>query len=105
MAVQPDYLTSVLAFGKGDHATSSSCLRLLLDIVHKSGRWHMLDVGTGAGILAIAAAKLGASGVDAFDFDPTAVRTAKQNAKLNELETSIHFWNQDVLPVVQNDSY
>jgi ribosomal protein L11 methyltransferase len=99
------YLPAGLAFGTGDHATTASCLRLLCDIVPKSGRWHMLDVGTGAGILAIAAAKLGASRVDAFDLDPTAVRTAKQNAKLNELETRIHFWKQDVLSFVPNLSY
>jgi ribosomal protein L11 methyltransferase len=61
--------------------------------------------GTGAGILAIAAAKLGASHVDAFDLDPTAVRTARQNAKLNELETSIHFWKQDLLSFVPKLSY
>jgi len=99
------YLPAGLAFGTGDHATTASCLRLLCDIVPKSGPWHMLDVGTGAGILAIAAAKLGASRVDAFDLDPTAVRTARQNAKLNELETKIHFWKQDVLSFVPNLSY
>jgi ribosomal protein L11 methyltransferase len=101
------YLPAGLAFGTGDHATTASCLRLLCDIVPKTGRrrWHMLDVGTGAGILAIAAAKLGASRVDAFDLDPTAVRTAKRNAKLNELETKIHFWKQDVLSFVPKLSY
>jgi ribosomal protein L11 methyltransferase len=99
------YLPAGLAFGTGDHATTASCLRLLCDIAPKSGRWHMLDVGTGAGILAIAAAKLGASHVDAFDLDPTAVRTARQNAKLNALETRIHFWKQDVLSFVPKLSY
>jgi ribosomal protein L11 methyltransferase len=91
------YLPAGLAFGTGDHATTAGCLRLLCDIAPKSGRWHMLDAGTGAGILAIAAAKLGASHIDAFDLDPTAVRTAKRNAKLNELGSKIRFWKQDVL--------
>ena len=99
------YLPAGLAFGTGDHATTAGCLRLLCDIAPKSGRWHMLDAGTGAGILAIAAAKLGASHVDAFDLDPTAVRTAKQNAKLNELGPKIHFWKQDVLSFVPKLSY
>jgi ribosomal protein L11 methyltransferase len=99
------YLPAGLAFGTGDHATTAGCLRLLCDIAPKSGRWHMLDAGTGAGILAIAAAKLGASHVDAFDLDPTAVRTAKQNAKLNELGSKIHFWKQDVLSFVPKLSY
>jgi ribosomal protein L11 methyltransferase len=91
------YLPAGLAFGTGDHASTAGCLRLLCDIAPKSGGWQMLDAGTGAGILAIAAAKLGASHVDAFDLDPTAVRTAKQNAKLNELTIKIRFWEQDVL--------
>ena len=99
------YLPAGLAFGTGDHATTAGCLRLLCDIAPKSGRWHMLDAGTGAGILAIAAAKLGASHVDAFDLDPTAVRTAKQNAKLNELDSKIHFWKQDVLSYVPKVYY
>jgi ribosomal protein L11 methyltransferase len=99
------YLPAGLAFGTGDHATTASCLRLLCDVAPKSGPWHMLDVGTGAGILAIAAAKLGASHVDAFDLDPTAVRTAKRNAKLNELQTRTHFWKQDVLSFVPKLSY
>jgi ribosomal protein L11 methyltransferase len=99
------YLPAGLAFGTGDHTTTASCLRLLCDIAPKSGAWQMLDAGTGAGILAIAAAKLGASHVDAFDLDPTAVRTAKQNAKLNELQTRIRFWKQDVLSFVPKHSY
>jgi ribosomal protein L11 methyltransferase len=99
------YLPAGLAFGTGDHATTASCLRLLCDIAPKSGEWQMLDAGTGAGILAIAAAKLGASHVDAFDLDPTAVRIAKQNAKLNQVETRIHFWKQDVLSFAPKPSY
>jgi ribosomal protein L11 methyltransferase len=99
------YLPAGLAFGTGDHATTAGCLRLLCDIAPKSGEWHMLDAGTGAGILAIAAAKLGASHVDAFDLDPTAVRTAQQNAKLNELDTRIHIWKQDVRSFVPKLSY
>jgi ribosomal protein L11 methyltransferase len=99
------YLPAGLAFGTGEHATTAGCLRLLCDIVPKSGEWRMLDAGTGAGILAIAAAKLGASQVEAFDLDSTAVRTAKQNAKLNALKIKIHFWKQDVLSFVPKLSY
>jgi ribosomal protein L11 methyltransferase len=99
------YLPAGLAFGTGDHATTAGCLRFLCDIAPKSAGWRMLDAGTGAGILAIAAVKLGASEVDAFDFDPTAVRIAKQNAKLNDLRTRIHFWKQDILSFVPRISY
>jgi ribosomal protein L11 methyltransferase len=91
------FLPAGLAFGTGDHATTATCLRLLCDIAPRSGYWRSLDAGTGAGILAIAAAKLGATHVDAFDIDPTAVRIAKQNAKLNRLPVAIHFWKQDVV--------
>ncbi|HZC34996.1 MAG TPA: 50S ribosomal protein L11 methyltransferase [Chthoniobacterales bacterium] len=99
------YLPAGLAFGTGDHATTAGCLRLLCDIAPKSGQWSVLDVGTGAGILAIAAVKFGASHVDAFDFDRTAVRTAKQNAKLNKLGHKIHVWKQDVLSFAPKRSY
>jgi ribosomal protein L11 methyltransferase len=99
------YLPAGLAFGTGDHATTAACLRLLCDIAPKGGPWRMLDAGTGAGILAIAGAKLGASQVDAFDLDPTAVRTAKRNAKLNGLGRAIHFWRQDVLSFASKCSY
>jgi ribosomal protein L11 methyltransferase len=99
------YLPAGLAFGTGDHATTATCLRLLCDIAPKVGPWRMLDAGTGAGILAIAAAKLGACQIDAFDLDATAVRTAKRNAKLNGLGTTIHFWRQDVLSFAPQRCY
>jgi ribosomal protein L11 methyltransferase len=77
------YIPANLAFGTGDHATTAGCLRLLTDIAPKTGDWEFLDAGTGTGILAIAALRLGAKKVLAFDFDPTAVRVAKTNALLN----------------------
>lgn len=73
-----------MAFGTGDHATTATCLRLLCDTAPglKPG-WTALDAGCGSGILAIAAEKLGAAAVEAFDFDPACVRIAKENAHLN----------------------
>ncbi len=77
-----------LAFGTGDHATTSTCLQILADIAkshRRAGRdWSMLDAGTGTGLLAIAAAKLGAAPVEGFDFDPTAVSVARRNLKRNK---------------------
>lgn len=73
-----------MAFGTGDHATTMTCLRMLCD--RKASlppRWDALDAGCGTGILGIAASALGARRVDAFDFDPLAVRTAKENVKRN----------------------
>jgi len=75
-----------MAFGTGEHATTASCLRLLVDVVKKQpkgAKWQALDLGTGSGILAIAARKLGAARVLAGDYDPEAVRVARENAVAN----------------------
>ncbi len=73
-----------MAFGTGDHATTLTCLRMLCDATRSvPGKWSALDAGCGTGILGLAAAALGAFPVDAFDFDPLAVRTAKENLALN----------------------
>lgn len=76
---------AAMAFGTGDHATTASCLRLLCDLADRCrGPWDFLDLGAGSGILAIAARKLGARRVEGHDYDPHAVRTAKENVALNE---------------------
>jgi len=80
-------IPAAMAFGTGDHATTASCLRLLCDLVDKqTAPWDFLDLGTGSGILAIAARKLGARKVEGCDFDPHAVRTAKENVTRNAAE-------------------
>ena len=66
-----------LAFGTGQHPTTAMCLRSLEGLVRPGMR--TLDLGTGSGILAIAAARLGADRVLALDIDPQAVRAARQN--------------------------
>jgi ribosomal protein L11 methyltransferase len=92
------FVPASLAFGTGEHATTAGCLRLLCDIVPADHTgWTFLDVGTGTGILALAAAKLGADRIHAFDADTIAVRTAKQNARLNGLSGKLRIWRQDVL--------
>jgi ribosomal protein L11 methyltransferase len=90
------HIPASLAFGTGDHATTAGCLRLLVDIAPRNGLWTFLDAGTGTGILAIAAKKLGAERVVAFDFDPVAVRLAKTNVRINRV-TGISFEVADVL--------
>ena len=76
-----------MAFGTGDHDTTATCLRFLADVSDElTGKtWELLDLGAGSGILALAARVLGARKVEASDFDPHAVRTAKENVKLNHL--------------------
>ena len=68
-----------LAFGTGGHETTNLCLEVLDERV--KGGERVLDIGTGSGILAIAALKLGAA--EGVDIDPVAVRTAGENAALN----------------------
>lgn len=78
------WIPAGMAFGTGEHATTATCLRLLCDLAAKlPAGWRAMDAGTGSGILAIAAEKLGASAVEAFDFDPACVRIAKENARNN----------------------
>ena len=86
-----------MAFGTGEHATTAACLRFLADLAEgfATKKWDMLDLGTGSGILALAAKWLGARRVDAFDFDPDAVRVAKENALLNGIE-GVAFRKADV---------
>lgn len=72
-----------LSFGTGQHATTRFCLEQLVALRDPRSAQSMLDVGTGSGILAIAAVKLGYQTVDAFDFDPDCVRVANENAELN----------------------
>lgn len=87
-----------MAFGTGDHATTSTCLRLLVDISRERRKspWSVADLGTGTGVLAIAACKLGAAEVYACDFDPFAVAAANRNAARNDTPALVPV-EQDVL--------
>ena len=91
-------IPATVAFGTGEHATTATCLRLLADVAHElRGRtWDALDLGTGTGILALAARISGARKVDACDFDAIAVRVAKENAAANRI-TGVRFTRSDVL--------
>jgi len=84
-----------LSFGTGQHPTTRFCLEQLaaarLDQVPQA----FLDIGTGTGILAIAAAKLGYEPVQAFDYDPESVRIADENARLNQVR-NIQLSRQDL---------
>ena len=76
-----------MAFGTGTHETTRLCLALLESYlpekIAENPRLRLLDVGTGSGILSIAASKLGAEACYAYDIDPVAVRVAKENAAAN----------------------
>src|SRR5712691_6517818 len=76
-----------MAFGTGLHPTTQQCLEALSDLRLDGAR--VLDVGTGSGILAIAAAKRGAREVIAVDTDPLAVRATTENAKANDVSVDV----------------
>ena len=105
-----------LSFGTGQHPTTAFCLR---EIVRRklrrkergrparkfktrhhadepSALQSFLDIGTGSGILAIAAAKLGFKPVHSFDFDANAIQIARVNARKNNVAGKIRFWRGDV---------
>ena len=89
-----------LSFGTGQHATTGFCLRqLVINMKRDVGntKQSLLDIGTGSGILAIAAAKLGYTPVRAFDYDPESIRVARTNARKNAVLHKIQITRQDLL--------
>jgi len=76
-----------MAFGTGLHPTTQLCLEALEGLVRP--RTKVLDLGTGSGILAIAAAKLGTRSVTAVDNDPVAVKTARENVTANGVQETV----------------
>lgn len=82
-----------MAFGTGTHPTTVLCIQALEDTVKKGDK--VIDVGTGSGVLSIAAGLLGAKQVVALDLDQVAVESARLNCKLNKV--------QNVVTVSQNN--
>jgi ribosomal protein L11 methyltransferase len=77
-------IEAALAFGTGHHGTTRGCLLLLDHVLKARAPKHVLDLGTGTGVLAIAAAKALHRTVLASDIDPPSVAVARENARLNE---------------------
>lgn len=87
------------AFGTGNHATTSTCLRLLCDYVGsalKDRAWTLADIGCGTGVLALAGLKLGAQSAISFDFDPKAVEVARRNIDRNGGADNLDLFQADV---------
>ena len=80
-----------MAFGTGTHATTRMCIEVIENIMEKKTQsiQSMLDVGTGSGILSIAAAKLGIPNIVGIDIDPIALRYAQKNIDKNEVSSQI----------------
>ncbi|MGC7870127.1 50S ribosomal protein L11 methyltransferase [Desulfosporosinus sp. SYSU MS00001] len=90
-----------MAFGTGTHPTTTLCLKALENIV-KPGQ-KVFDLGTGSGILAIAAAKLGAE-VEAVDLDSVAVRVAQENVDLNHVSDKVRVLRGDLGTVLSGQA-
>lgn len=90
------------AFGTGQHATTALCIRALEELVRPG--MTVFDIGTGSGVLAIVAAKLGAKRVEAVDFDPVAVRVARENVRQNGAEDVVRTGQSDLLKSVEGEA-
>jgi ribosomal protein L11 methyltransferase len=86
-----------LSFGTGQHPTTSYCLTKLVEL-YKPGA-SLIDIGCGSGILAISAAKLGYAPVEAFDFDPVAVRIAQANLRRNRVDHKVACARKDLTKI------
>lgn len=84
-----------MAFGTGDHATTSLCINLLEKYIKENMK--VIDVGCGSGILSILAAKLGSHRVEALDYDNVAVKVARENVAINNLSEKVLVKQSDLL--------
>lgn len=91
-----------MAFGTGTHPTTVMCIQALERTVKKGD--YVIDVGTGSGVLSIAAAMLGAKEVRAFDLDEVAVTSARLNLKLNKVNQVASVSQNNLLDGVEGDS-
>jgi len=94
-----------LSFGTGQHPTTLFCLQELARFRRRGPGQSFLDIGSGSGILAIAAAKLGYSPVVAFDNDPEAVRASRRNIKRNHVRVALRRADLTRLPRVPRRRY
>ncbi|MDR6122306.1 ribosomal protein L11 methyltransferase [Bacillus sp. SLBN-46] len=91
-----------MAFGTGTHPTTVMCIQAIERTVRPGDR--VIDVGTGSGVLSIAAAMLGAEDVRAFDLDEVAVTQARLNIKLNKVHPSVTISQNNLLDNVEENS-
>ena len=101
-----------LAFGTGEHATTAMSLRFLEKVTRRwNPGWSLVDLGTGSGILALAAKCFGAGRVIGIDNDPAAISVAKSNARLNKIRGAtfqlgdVHKWNSLQTDVITANLY
>jgi ribosomal protein L11 methyltransferase len=90
-----------MAFGTGTHPTTVMCIQALERTVQSGDK--VIDVGTGSGVLSIAAAMLGADQIRAFDLDEVAVRSARLNIKLNKVSNAVTVSQNNLLDGVEEN--
>ncbi|MBU9713956.1 50S ribosomal protein L11 methyltransferase [Evansella tamaricis] len=90
-----------MAFGTGTHPTTVLCIQAIERYVSPGD--SIIDVGTGSGVLSIAAAKLGASSVVAIDLDEVAVKVAKLNVKLNKCQNVVTVYQSNLMENVREN--
>ncbi|MBY0096320.1 50S ribosomal protein L11 methyltransferase [Mesobacillus maritimus] len=91
-----------MAFGTGTHPTTVLCIQSLERTVSPGDR--IVDVGTGSGVLSIAAAKLGATKIEALDLDEVAVNVARSNIKLNKVDEVVKVRQNNLLDGVEGET-
>ena len=85
----PIWIEAGPAFGTGHHGTTLGCLKALSTLARRYKLGRVLDLGTGSGVLSIAAMKSGARSALGTDIDPDSIKIAKENAKNNEMPPSL----------------
>ncbi|WP_043933928.1 50S ribosomal protein L11 methyltransferase [Bacillus sp. EB01] len=91
-----------MAFGTGTHPTTVMCIQALERTVQQGD--NVIDVGTGSGVLSIAAALLGAHSVHAYDLDEVAVKSARLNIKLNKVQDRVTVARNNLLDGIEDTS-
>lgn len=86
-------ISSGLAFGTGDHETTGGCLEFLSDLLEKPS--NMLDMGTGSGVLSLAAAKIFNCSITASDIEKNSILTAQENFRINNVTNNIQLFLAD----------
>lgn len=88
-----------MAFGTGTHETTSMCIKAIEKNLEPG--YSILDIGTGSGILSIAAVLLGAKEATGVDLDPVAVEVANENIEINGLSDKINILHGDLLTLIE----
>ena len=90
------------AFGTGTHPTTKLCLQALETVIN--GGEHLIDVGTGSGVLSIAAKAMGVGAVEAYDLDEIAVASAQTNLDLNPVAKDVQVAANDLLTGIETQA-